>query len=1040
MQREVGPSASMLVGQLDLKQQAAGSNAVTHHLLPRSVSPAMDLALVFTTTAPSSGSNAPAAAAQANAPNLAGLSAAQRLIQQRMAMMRARAAAAAGKAGPSSQSDGGSGSSTSSPVRGAAIEMTLYRVAAEPDAVWKQSIKFPDVVFPPAEEGKAKQQQQQQHETCRVMGMQYSPDGRRIALHIDLVQVDPTSKETTQAITLVALYSIDDGRLVAITQLPCTLAHGRRPLYTNLSWVRMPCDSAATPRRSYATLRASRRSAAHAISMASNAAVLAGNYASSAAAQGGSGGGPGARFQHLMGGGGGGGGANRSGASASSSTLPSQRALTADAPAKGGYGVDEDLMRGWSDLGDHVSEADEEHKTCLLVPTFDGGIALLLEGRVHFATIPVSLDSSHIHVATSRLTSRGRLQTIAVEAAQDDPSKYRTLAMSLRPRFLSSPRALDAILTLSSILAKSCTQALDLTYLCSAVYKTLRSTGTPPAPSSLSAHQVTSLPPLSRFLYTLACVGGNFSQDVRNHLTLAVCEGTPSDMVETILLNTLVEGKAAGMQSELRNAYEVLEGVASELARLCDAIGGLLVELQGWKGTPYASFFPPDDAANVATHLATLRHLRALTHHIVSYAQGERLAWDEWAKWLQWERTRLEALKTSEQDPMDPATFDPLVVVELIRRGWVSCELDWIIAGERVAAGAVQDADNDADDDGDETEESFQREAKSEVAKEDDGQGKEGGAKEVIPPSEVVVPASHSANPAGRSLVEDTLAWLDDGVPRLTASPPPPSDSRPYHRLFEGGPSNPSMHSVYDFTPHPIADYTRKLVQGIKDVFVGMPERLAGGDDDDDDESGSREFARFSAPPTTTTGRRADAGIASLPAPPASSDGDAAQREFAYIQRTVRAVWHHDDDGGKDDADGATKMRFTFASMDGIVSCDLHDEQGSDRVEEFSDGDANVELLDGQRAIALGKEGAQTPLVLPLSREKRLPLQASHGDDGHSPRIARDVACIAERGVLAVLSRQRSGEGEGEGGSAETPAAAAAGWEKQTLAFWRVGA
>lgn len=167
--------AATPLGSFALRQTVPGAGThVTHHLLPHSVSPTMDLVLVFTTTPPSANAGG-SAAQQAAGPNLSGLSAAQRLIQQRMAMMRARAAAAAGKAGPSSGA-GGSADSGSGIVKGTAIEMTLYRIGSEADQVWKQSIKVPDVVFDDVK-GKGKDKDVKQHETCRVSGMQYSPDG-----------------------------------------------------------------------------------------------------------------------------------------------------------------------------------------------------------------------------------------------------------------------------------------------------------------------------------------------------------------------------------------------------------------------------------------------------------------------------------------------------------------------------------------------------------------------------------------------------------------------------------------------------------------------------------------------------------------------------------------------------------------------------------------------------------------------------------------------------------------------------------------------
>jgi len=158
-------------------QQASASTAssLTHHLLPASISPTADLALVFTTTAPPPVAPATSAAGSiqaAAALNQSGLSAAQKLIQQRMAAMRARAAAAAGLPSGSSTGDVASG-----PVKGQPVEMSLWRIGSEMELVWKQQIKMPDALFEEGEERTGLAAKEREQETLTVAGMQWSPNG-----------------------------------------------------------------------------------------------------------------------------------------------------------------------------------------------------------------------------------------------------------------------------------------------------------------------------------------------------------------------------------------------------------------------------------------------------------------------------------------------------------------------------------------------------------------------------------------------------------------------------------------------------------------------------------------------------------------------------------------------------------------------------------------------------------------------------------------------------------------------------------------------
>lgn len=130
----------------------------------------MDLAVVFTTTAPSAATAA--ASGASNQPNYAGMSAAQRLIQQRMAAMRARAAAAAGLASGIT-SDASSAASGSGAMKGHPIEMSLYRIGEGTDLVWRQAIKVPtEAMFEEVDSKSGREE-----ESVRILDMQWRTPG-----------------------------------------------------------------------------------------------------------------------------------------------------------------------------------------------------------------------------------------------------------------------------------------------------------------------------------------------------------------------------------------------------------------------------------------------------------------------------------------------------------------------------------------------------------------------------------------------------------------------------------------------------------------------------------------------------------------------------------------------------------------------------------------------------------------------------------------------------------------------------------------------
>lgn len=732
---------------------------------------------------------------------------------------------------------------------------------------------------------------------------------------------------------------------------------------------------------------------------------MAASFVSSASS---AGGGPGgmasARFQHLMGGA----GSASSSTNKAASTLPSQRVLTADSPAKGGHCEGEDLMRGWACLSDEEDDA----RTCLLVPTKDAngtdGFALLLQGRVYFAFLPFSGGMDRRHVVSSRVVE-GRVQALILEG---EAQQCRVLATSQSPRYLSSPTvlsALQSILALSSTLSKAFTSALDVTYLTQTVYKMLQSPTQPPA-SSLSAHQLTSLPPLSRFLYTLSCVAQNFSQDVTIHLILSICDGSPTDMVETLLLSSLVEGKAVQMQSEIKTVYEVLECVASELARVLDCIGALLKELRGWVEWQERTrgFFPLHiGTLPIKDHLSeqflTLKHLRSLAHHIISYSQGERLAWDEWAKWLVWERNRLESLKSADDDPMDAATFDPLVVVELVRRGFVSCELDWIVTG--VKKHKQQEQENAV---GDESEESFVKEDERISEKGQSGPTDvdgDGAADSARHPSTFELPAGLVADRSdGRSSLHaqlrETFSWLQKGETAKSTTADMADTHPPYHGLFEGGPTASTEDSlaggrpnVYTMTPHALSPYMRKLTVGIKNIFTGMPGRLAS------QESGcvdwSREVLRFDVGEGL---KDDDMGVVSLPVPAGSPANDG----WHGMEKQARAAWSGDGDEAQLIFSPGVKNASEQVPLYTITLADHPVQQDATSL------DGQMDLMSADQAVLLSCQSSRTDDedVTPLIVTR--PWPTSHTTNEGRRVGSHQVACSPGRDVVAVLSQSRA--------------------------------
>lgn len=847
---------------------SSGNSNVSHHLLPASISPTMDLALLFSTTAPSASAAAtsgqPGAGAGPASANHAGLSAAQKLIQQRIAMMKARAAAAAGlKSSPATDSPGSV--DAEGPLRGTPIEISLWRVGNGTEIVWKRYLTLPDVVLEGTSVAKDREVNSFEHaaiprdsrsqQTTEVLGMQWSPDGQRLAIHAAV------SRQPGCFVTMLVLYSIHDGQIQHVVPLGrCSALRENVPQAMSMDWSNTGLRAEVCRRQS---LRPSRWYA----ELPSVSAFVAAQHAQSSGST------AGGRFHHLVG------VRNSAGTGQANTTnrflLPSQRGLESDTCAEKSGSEDPELgdfLRDWMALSIN-DDQESEPLTLLLVPGWDivddvdgvsrQGVHILMHGKVPIAFVPLPRSNSEPNSPTPSLLlwakslQRGE---IFLSGLQQHNAAYQLCLGSITlPCLCPASREAEVLMSLvdvTSVIRFHTLTALDQAYTLVAIYKTLS------APSldrktSLSTHQAMALPPLRRFQHTLQELANNHVQSIKAGLVTSLASGVHSDMMESLLLNSLSESKWRTMRESIVRIYEVAEFVAGELVVTLGALTRHLEELRGFAHWTKAAFpLLPDEmeglslAAFVEKLVLLLVSLSVTTHHAIHYSQAERLAWAEMDSWIQWERDRLDSLKTDKADPMDPKTFDPLVIMELVLRNFECKELDWLLLGQRAGhpgAGAMlDDPSNDDDDDAVDvsgaqfSEASFDGVVREQRAAILPQQGEPRERDEFASMANVESIGGDALGTSGRRQtsashqLESTLQWLRDernsgpaptgviaGLPKLRVGP-----RDDLQRLFQSGivPGDDGHPSVY--LNEPLFDQVRIVATSLKAIFTGLPQRM----------------------------------------------------------------------------------------------------------------------------------------------------------------------------------------------------------------------
>ncbi|CAO1630634.1 unnamed protein product [Jaminaea pallidilutea] len=833
---------------------------VSNHLLPESISPTMDLALVFSTVAPPpASSNAAAstgAAPAAAGPSQAGLSAAQRLIQQRVAMMKARAAAAAGLA---SSSSAASADASAGPLKGQPIGMTLWRMGSgPPEIVWKKDLAVPDAVFgfldrkPPSSDSKGKQQStggtERQHQTVEVAGMQWSPDGRTIALSVIASRASPKGDDPAST-HIVALYDIHDGKCLRFIPLGHKLGQSkdRLPRATPLQWIAIkplckePVQRLSQRTRAYwseGTTASTRAMAA--------LKILVGQENSSHN-----------RFH----------GVNQDGRGGSTLDLdslvwPTSRGLEANKPAsqaaeeeaKPGEG---DIFRGWHALTSDSDQLSEPH--ALVVPTLHHqlgpGAMLLIMGKIPIVFVPLDVQNEERtgkrRLLTALLNETGSLwlQGVASGGTQSQVMTKRQQIEAVA-RDIISAVPIRRTLEWSSSLYLLCSSALNLAALLTVNFQLLgMSTSLPDDRSPLSAQQANSLPPLRRLQYELRRLSIDHVQDAKDGLIASLTTGVHPDMIESLLLNTWSEGKWRQQYNLITELYAQQGVFASRLSAALTEMLPLLNELLG--AAKWAERTAPTErspACGLQLSVNTLQDLIRSVSSLVScacqveqYTMGERLAWSEMDKWVVWERDRLESIRAETGDPMDAKTFDPVVVVELVNRDFECQEMNWLVleikskldAGDGEEAGQELPAAENED-----SEVSFEIAGHRGAANDQSGTseavaGKTDVDESMAPGAADASGINGSSATATSSTTSSALMQAIDGVlnPETSACKQEPRQSSPslpppYPVLFQAGinASDDGRGSVYEYRP--VTKELERVVLGIKAIFKGSHDRM----------------------------------------------------------------------------------------------------------------------------------------------------------------------------------------------------------------------
>lgn len=567
----------------------------------------------------------------------------------------------------------------------------------------------------------------------------------------------------------------------------------------------------------------------------------------------------GSRFQSLMAGAGGS-GANKG----SVLKLPSQRGLASEHPAPAGKtGEEEDPLRGWHRLPLDPRALSLEPLPSLLyvsVAIKDGrsGIMVLLDGTVPVMLIPLPEpnNASSLQDVVAIRHDGELLHLISISRTATEEDKLRLQSHQAQAAVFfeqSSLSTLYQIILLSSGLRGPIARALDIVYLLTYLYKSLKSS-TAESQSSLSAQQAAALPPLSRLHYIFDELETSHIQSIKNHLVTALCIGISSEMIETLLLNGLSDGKWKTIYENITRSYEGMEVLASELGRVLDDVGRRLRELQGWAAWQErcGTILPQEiEGVRIQDHLtkqmAALSSLRSTSHQVLHYLQGERLAWEEANRWILWETERLEAIHSEAEEVAERCrSFDPLVVVELVQRGFESHELEWLILESKKLPKWIVEADKETTEDVseaklDDSEASFVRpNANGQAEDESIAIPAESTGVDIQPDSadgdhKIDIPGSQASAPSLQTRLKERLSWLEEedqsssstALKQATSTGGVASSDPP--RLFAPGPATTIKErslrrSIYTKTP--VKSQLRSLVLGVKSVFLDLPERM----------------------------------------------------------------------------------------------------------------------------------------------------------------------------------------------------------------------
>lgn len=230
--------------------------------------------------------------------------------------------------------------------------------------------------------------------------------------------------------------------------------------------------------------------------------------------------------------------------------------------------------------------------------------------------------------------------------------------------------------------------------------------------SAAQAWRTLARPRAAEWHAQLEDLSKRYAVDLGVELMTLVMTGRGGPASEQLVLHNLTEGvrtkltqATIAMEQDARRGLKLVRRYAgTTLAPACERLLLLLQELQGCAAWPerFARFALP--AAELAGVVGEVQTCLAVAHALQEQAERELLALDEFFKWWRMgtsvahaEQDRQERLKTEEARRAIP-THDTLTVLELLRRGFVSPELDALLGGAPDAPARAPPADASMDD------------------------------------------------------------------------------------------------------------------------------------------------------------------------------------------------------------------------------------------------------------------------------------------------------------------------------------------------------